>query len=115
MFVKLCVNASFHHLVLAHPVRVELSILAAKLVLSLLTVVVFEMVDDGGGHMGVLFSSSDCWEQSCSRLFHEISGEQPHWHDDRKKVREPEEETLLATLNPQRVQMHVEFGSEVTI
>ena len=100
MFVKLCMNASFHHLILAYPVSVELSILAAKLVFSLLTVVALEVVDDGGSHVSVLIASADCWEQTCTRFFHEISGKQPHGADDQKEVREPEEKTLLATLNP---------------
>ena len=73
------------------------------------------MVHNGWGHVGVLSTTTDRGEQIRTRQLHQVASEAPHWEDHNEEVAEPKSKTLLAALNPHRVEMHVEFGGEVTV
>ena len=100
---------------LAHPVAIEFSVQATELVGRTLTVVVLQVCDDLGGHVSVLRSSTDRWNENWSCLLHERSCVAPDREDDKTEVSHPEGETLLAALHPHGVQVHMELRGDVRV
>jgi hypothetical protein len=100
---------------LAHEVTVEGSGLPAKNIGLLLVVVSLQVCEEARGHVCMFGSRSQCGEERCTGQLVEPPGDQPAGEDDQSKVGQKECDTLARALDLNRVQVHVELGSEVRV
>ena len=122
--IALCCSEMLLHLIeplvvssvlLAHPIAIEFTVQAAELIGLALAIVALEVGDKLGSHMGVLLSSTDASARFRASALHEPSSVAPDREDDAEEVSKPQDDTLLGVLNPQGVQVHMEFRGEVGV
>ena len=115
MLVNLINESVPNTILLADPILIELSVLAAEFVGCFLTIVSSDVVYEAGEHVCVLRTSADGRPDSRSHAFHQPSPNTENRNDDQEGVCGEEGTTLLGALDPHGVKMHVEFRREVMI
>ena len=101
--------------VLSEEVSVIGSTLPSEFVWHRFVIVRAEVAENSWGHVRVVGAWSHRWEHHGPSLHVALSCYEPAWHDDAHEISEKQEPSLFAGLDLQRVEMHVELGTDVGI
>ena len=100
---------------LSERVLVEFRSSSSKLIRFFLIVVLFEVANNFRGHMSVIWSRSHSWEKVRSSFLMRNVSNSPAWADDSKEKHPYQKPTGFTILYLNRMQMHMELWSNITI